>query len=139
MVLAKRYPNADGSMPYKRLAAWWKALHVSGHFSRPCHSTKITCLRNLFSDAGLIDWPPEGNYYRYSQMEGEKVQAMRWCMTEEAEKQLEPGRGESCYPLIPAFCSAFIRPVMLKPKLAPRPGYQGSNRVLAPPEYASVA
>lgn len=48
--------NDDGSMPFDRFVKWWTMLETEGSVPRPMNRERITAIRNLFSDKGLIEW-----------------------------------------------------------------------------------
>jgi hypothetical protein len=77
--------NSDGSMPYARIKAIWKALNSAEAINRAWDDKRFAYIRNLLSDNELIDWV-ENEYG--------PGKACRWALSQELLNQLGQARKE---------------------------------------------
>jgi len=77
-------PNPDGAMPTRRLQALWDSLYAAGDFKRGWSCNRHKAIRDMLSEAGLIDWQDE----TYFHVDG-GGRACRWRLTAEMAAAIE--------------------------------------------------
>lgn len=81
-----RNMNVDGSLPTKRVKAFWDALYSSGEVPRMWNAKRYAAIRNWLSATGKIDWQDET--YRLGCGE-DKGQAAKWRFNDQFLAELE--------------------------------------------------
>lgn len=72
-------PNADGTLPTRRVQKFWNALYAAGDVQRPFNHHRFKVLRDFLSENGHIEWVD----HRYECPEGDKDGiACKWRLTD---------------------------------------------------------
>jgi hypothetical protein len=72
-------PNADGTLPVRRVEKFWNALHACGQADRPFNHHRFKVLRDYLSESGHIEWVD----HRYQCPEGDQEGiACKWRLTD---------------------------------------------------------
>ena len=71
--------NVDGTLPVRRVAAFWNELHACGQAERPFNFRRYKAVQNYLSENGHVLWED----HRYERPEGEqKGVACKWRITD---------------------------------------------------------
>jgi len=81
----KKHPNADGTLPTRRIRELWTALYKNNQVKRPWNDRRWKCIRDSLSEKGYIRWIDE----RYQPAgRGLKGIACKWRITDEFDEML---------------------------------------------------
>ena len=94
MVLLRHFktdPNADGSLPCRRVEKIWTALFNAGDVSRPWNHHRWKAIRDFLSGQGHIDWTDHRYEYGAVVQDGtvKKGIACKWSISDEFDWTLE--------------------------------------------------
>jgi hypothetical protein len=90
-----KHRNADHTLPTKRWARMWSALHKAKVIGRAWHSGRFSAIRDLLDESGCLEWEDE-SYVVGIWVQGDdgnpmymKGRASKWTASEKLSKALE--------------------------------------------------
>lgn len=94
MVILRHYkadPNADGSLPCRRVEKLWAALFDAGDVDRPWNHHRWKAIRDFLSERGHIDWRDHRYEYGAVAQDGtiKRGIACKWTISDEFDSTLE--------------------------------------------------
>jgi len=95
-------PNADGTLPVRRVETFWNALYACGDVQRPFNHHRFKVLRDFLSENGHVEWVD----HRYQCPEGDNEGiACKWRLTQHFFDLLDSvgGQGGASFVVIEEF------------------------------------